>query len=60
MRENIEKLLQSDLSNYQISKETNISHKTISELRSGKRKLDNITFLTVEKLNECAKTHLNK
>lgn len=50
MRKKIIKLIDSDLSNYEISKNTNISHKTLSELRSGKRKLDNITLKTAEKL----------
>ncbi len=59
MRKEIEKLLNSDITTYKISKDTNINNKTISELRSGKRKLDNITLLTSEKLYEYAKTHLN-
>lgn len=60
MRHTILALLKSDITNYKIAKETKINHKTISELRSGKRKLDNITFLTAEKLFEYAKAHLNE
>lgn len=60
MRSIILKLLESDLTNYKIAKDTNINHKTISELRSGKRKLDNITLLTAEKLYEYAKAYLNE
>ncbi|MCO4338154.1 hypothetical protein MTQ94_01745 [Staphylococcus agnetis] len=50
MRDKIEKLLLSNLTNYQIAKDTQMSHKTISELRSGKRKIGNLTLDTAEKL----------
>ena len=50
MKDKINKLLSSDLSNYQIAKDTEMSHKTISELRSGKRKVGNLTLDTAEKL----------
>ncbi|UXR70307.1 hypothetical protein MUA26_04030 [Staphylococcus sp. IVB6246] len=50
MRKEIEKLLDSDISHYKISQVTNVNSKTISELRSGKRKVGNITLDTAEKL----------
>ncbi|WP_406688126.1 hypothetical protein [Staphylococcus felis] len=50
MKEKINKLLLSNLTNYQIAKDTQMSHKTISELRSGKRKVGNLTLDTAEKL----------
>lgn len=50
MRNKIEKLLSSNLTNYQIAKDTKMSHKTISELRAGKRKIGNLTLDTAEKL----------
>ncbi|GGA94500.1 hypothetical protein [Staphylococcus muscae] len=50
MRKEIEKLLESDISHYKISKVTGVNSKTISELRAGKRKIGNITLDTAEKL----------
>ncbi|MCY1566746.1 hypothetical protein [Staphylococcus pettenkoferi] len=55
MRENIEKLLNSDVSGYRIYKETGISQSRISDLRNGRRKLDNLTFANAEKLYNMAK-----
>ncbi|MCY1619673.1 hypothetical protein NW117_02720 [Staphylococcus pettenkoferi] len=50
MRETIEKLLRSDISGYRIYKETGISQSRISDLRNGRRKLDNISFANAERL----------
>ncbi|UXR79074.1 MULTISPECIES: hypothetical protein [unclassified Staphylococcus] len=50
IRKEIEKLLDSDISHYKISQVTNVISKTISKLRSGKRKIGNITLDTAEKL----------
>lgn len=55
MRESIEKLLNSDVSGYRIYKETGISQSRISDLRNGRRKLDNLTFANAEKLYNMAK-----
>ena len=56
MRETIQKLIDSDESAYSISKATGIDASTIQRLRSGDRKLDNISFKIAEKLYEYAKS----
>lgn len=50
MRKEIEELLKSDLSTYRISKDTGVGVGNISELKSGKRKIGNLTLDTAEKL----------
>lgn len=60
MKDKINELLSSDLSNYQIAKDTEMSHKTISELRSGKRKVGNLTLDTAEKLYNYQRSLENK
>lgn len=50
MREQIEKLLNSDITGYQIYKKTGLSQSIISEFRSGKRELDNLSLKNAEKL----------
>lgn len=47
----IEKLLNDkSISNYRINQDTGVSYGGISELRSGKRKVNNLTLETAEKL----------
>lgn len=48
--ETVEKLLQSDESAYSISKATGVDASTIQRVRSGDRKLANLTLETAEKL----------
>ena len=50
MREEIEKLLSSDLTGYQIEKGTGVRQSTISNLRLGKSNLDTLPFANAEKL----------
>ena len=50
MRDEIIKLLNSNISAYQISKETGVNEATIKQLRSGKSKLDRLGLLNAEKL----------
>ena len=50
MREQIEKLLNSDITGYRIFKDTGMSQSIISEFRSGKRNLDNLSLKNAEKL----------
>ena len=50
MRREIEKLINSEITAYKISKETGVSVGNISELKSGKRKIGNLTLDTAEKL----------
>ncbi|MDO5375985.1 hypothetical protein [Staphylococcus rostri] len=50
LRKEIEKLLESNISGYKISKETGVSQGRISDLRNGKRSLDGISLGTAEKL----------
>ncbi|PTJ11664.1 hypothetical protein BU044_01320 [Staphylococcus simulans] len=51
-------LIESDITGYQIHKETGVSQYVISQLRQGKRDIDNLTLNTTEKLYDYAKTHL--
>ena len=50
MRKEIEKLLASDKTAYEISQATGMSPSNITDLRVGKRKLDNVTLTNAEKL----------
>lgn len=59
-KQTIKKLIESDLTGYQIYKETGISQTVISTLRNGNRDIDNLTLKTTEKLYEYAKAHLSK
>ncbi len=43
-------LIESDITGYQIHKETGVSQYVISQLRQGKRDIDNLTLNTTEKL----------
>ncbi|UXR29337.1 hypothetical protein [Staphylococcus simulans] len=51
-------LIESDITGYQIHKETGVSQYVISQLRQGKRDIDNLTLNTTEKLYDYAKNHL--
>lgn len=50
MKESIQVLLDSDITGYAIHKETGISQSVISELRTGKRNLNNLSLNYAEKL----------
>lgn len=50
MREQIEKLLASDIPTYRIAKDTGIAQSKISGLRSGSIKIENLTLAIAEKL----------
>lgn len=54
MREQIQKLLDSDLSSLHIAKQTDVEQSTIYRLRKGERSLDNLGLSKVEKLYEFA------
>ncbi|MEB8099144.1 hypothetical protein [Staphylococcus xylosus] len=54
-KQTIKKLIESDLTGYQIYKSTGISQTVISTLRNGNRDIDNLTLKTTEKLYEYAK-----
>ncbi|WP_449126467.1 hypothetical protein [Staphylococcus chromogenes] len=43
-------LIESDITGYQIHKETGVSQYVISQLRQGKRDVDNLSLITTEKL----------
>lgn len=47
-------LIESDVTGYQIHKETGVAQYVISQLRQGKREVDNLTLNTTEKLYEYA------
>ncbi|MCD8906089.1 hypothetical protein K2V56_11645 [Staphylococcus chromogenes] len=48
-------LIESDITGYQIHKETGVSQYVISQLRQGKRDVDNLTLNTTEKLYDYQK-----
>lgn len=52
MRENILKLMSSDISVYRIAKEAGIPENTVRRLWKGESSLDNVTLLLAEKLNK--------
>lgn len=52
MRKEIEKLLASDKTAYEIAQATGMSPSNITDLRIGKRKIDNITLANAEKLHD--------
>lgn len=54
------KLINSDITGYQIYNDTGLSQTVMSTLRTGKRDIDNLKLGTTEKLYEYAKTHLNE
>ncbi|NQD99047.1 hypothetical protein [Staphylococcus xylosus] len=59
-KQTIKKLIESDITGYQIYKNTGISQTVISTLRNGNRDIDNLTLKTTEKLYEYAKAYLNE
>lgn len=52
MRKEIEKILASDKTAYEIAQATGMSPSNITDLRIGKRKIDNITLANAEKLHD--------
>jgi len=52
MRENILKLMSSDISVYRIAKDAGLPENTVRRLRNGEASLDNIRFSLAEKLND--------
>lgn len=52
MRKEIEALLASDKTAYEIAQATGMSPSNITDLRVGKRKIDNITLANAEKLHD--------
>ncbi len=50
----ITELIESDITGYQIYKDIGVSQYVLSQLRQGKRDVDNLTLNTTEKLYEYA------
>lgn len=57
-KKKIIELVESNITGYQIHKETGVSQYVISQLRQGKRDVDNLTLNTTEKLYEYSKKTL--
>ena len=53
-------LIESNITGYQIHKKTGVSQYVISQLRQGKRDVDNLTLNTTEKLYEYSKKRYNE
>lgn len=58
MREQIEKLLNSEISTSAIAKGARVPWSTVADLRMGKTSMDKMTLLTAEKLNDFAETKI--
>ena len=54
MREQIEKLLNSEISTSTIAKGAGVPWSTVADLRKGKTSMDKMALLTAEKLNDFA------
>nr|WP_244972251.1 hypothetical protein [Mammaliicoccus lentus] len=52
MRKQIEKLLKSDVTGYRIAKKTGLGESLVSNLRNGKRSLDDLSLKSAELLAE--------
>lgn len=50
LRQSIEAVLNSDISAYGLAKETGVTQAAITQYRTGKRSIDNMTLTTIEKL----------
>ncbi|HCX0628390.1 TPA: hypothetical protein PDU86_002741 [Staphylococcus aureus] len=59
-KKQIVEVFESEVTGYQISKETGISQNVISSIRNNKRDIDNLTLKTTEKLHEFYKKYLEK
>ncbi|HDH1977801.1 TPA: hypothetical protein PIS85_002332 [Staphylococcus aureus] len=59
-KKQIVEVFESEVTGYQISKETGISQNVISSIRNNKRDIDNLTLKTTEKLYEFYKKYLEK
>ncbi|HAY2926981.1 hypothetical protein AB2P37_00200 [Staphylococcus aureus] len=53
-KKKIIELIESNLTGYEISEKTGVSQYVLSQLRQGKREVDNLTLNTTEKLYEYA------
>lgn len=58
VEQNINNLLNSDITGYKISQDTGISQSFISRLRSSEAKLDNTNWSVIKILNEYAEKEL--
>ena len=56
----IKKLIESEITGYQIYKNTLINQAIISTLRNGTRDLDNLSLKNAEKLYQYGKAHLSE
>lgn len=56
----IKKLIESEITGYQIYKNTLINQAIISTLRNGKRDLDSLSLKNAEKLYQYGKAHLSE
>lgn len=59
-KKKIIELVESNITGYQIHKETGVSQYVISQLRQGKRDVDNLTLNTTEKLYEYSEKRYNE
>ena len=54
MREQIEKLLKSEISTSAIAKGAGVPWSTVADLRKGKTSMDNVALLTADRLSDFA------
>ena len=60
IKDNIQKLLDSDITNYRIHKDTGIAQSTLSDLKNGKSNIDDMRLSVALKLNEYYLKNFNK
>lgn len=52
IKENIKNLLDSDITNYRIYKDTGVAQSTLSDLKNGKSKIEDMRLSVALKLND--------
>lgn len=56
VKQAVQKLLDSDMTGYEIQRRTGITRSTIHYLRNGTRSIDNLSWKTISKLYELTKS----
>lgn len=60
IKRNIQKLLDSDITNYRIHKDTGVAQSTLSDLKNGKSNIDDMRLSVALKLNDYFLKNFNK
>lgn len=60
IKRNIQKLLDSDITNYRIYKDTGVAQSTLSDLKNGKSRIEDMRLEVALKLNDYFLKNFNK